>query len=91
MKNIELNKLATELVGDNKSPNLFFVSVGGDTMLITSDFALAYDAWAKLPRNIETSIEDRKNGVLASTAPIEDDSPILRTIDEAAYFIRLRN
>ena len=82
MKIPELNKLATEMVGDGQSPNLFFVSCKGNILLVTTEFDTAYDYWRFMPRDVETMLEDRLNGVLASTESIEDGSTILRTYDD---------
>lgn len=69
----ELNALATKMVGDNQTPNVFFVSCRGNIMMVSAEFDTAYDYWRFLPRNVETTLEDRQNGVLASTEPREDN------------------
>jgi hypothetical protein len=61
----QLDMAARDLVGDGKSPNLFFVSVDGKVRTITSEFDIAYDLWRSL-RGSEATLEDRKHGVLAS-------------------------
>ena len=83
----QLNTLATEMVGDGQSPNLFFVSIKGNIMLVTPEFDTAYDYWRFMPRDVETALEDRQNGVLASTEPVEDESNRLVTYDDARRMI----
>lgn len=69
MKIKQLNQLATEMVGDGKSKNIFFFTVKGDVQLIGIDIDVVYKAWTDFvmsnPR-VEAMIEDRKNGVVAS-------------------------
>jgi hypothetical protein len=62
-------EMARNLVGDNGSPNLYFVSDRSGVFLITSDFDVAHEIWKSLPTDQETTLEDRKTGVLASTEP----------------------
>lgn len=75
----QLESLARDLVGDNKSPNLYFVSDDKGIIMVTSDLDVAHAAWRNLPRNKESSLEDRKTGVLASTEPV-DDTPGARLV-----------
>lgn len=75
-----LEELASDLIGDEKDPNLFFVTVEGAVVMITVDFKAAYEYWKFLSRaNVETSLEDRKNGVIASVEP-ESDRPGARLV-----------
>lgn len=87
----ELNVLATELIGDGKTPNLFFVSIKGDIVLVTPEFDTAHEYWLYLPRTIETALEDRRNGMLAATEPEEDGSNVLRTYDNSTHMLHLRS
>jgi hypothetical protein len=67
MKIKELNQLAIQMVGDNKTPNVFFVTVKGNTELVTPQFEIAYDYWqANAWSRIESMVEDRKTGVICS-------------------------
>lgn len=71
----ELQILATKLVGDGKAPNLFFVTDQGVTTTVTRDFECAYEEWCKLTRRypiLESALEDRKWGVIASVEPRDD-------------------
>ncbi len=70
-----LERLASDIIGDGKGPNLFFVTVEGKVVLVTQVFQIARDAWEALSASTttETSLEDRKVGVLASVEPDEDD------------------
>lgn len=73
MKNIpQLNKLATELVGDGEKINVFFVSLGSNVQMVTTEFEPAYKLWRTLTRensSAETYLEDRKWGVIADRSP----------------------
>ncbi len=66
---IELEKLAREMVGDGKDPNWFFVSDSKGIALVTRDFNAAYAFWLSLPRNADSSLEDRKTGTLCQIFP----------------------
>jgi hypothetical protein len=84
MKIRQLEKLACEVIGDGGSPNLYFVTESGrGVILVSRDFDAAYDCWRFLPRSIETTLEDRKIGVICSTEPEEDDSKKLVTRDDS--------
>jgi len=80
-----LELMAREMVGDGQSPNLYFVSLEGVIITVTRDFRTAHAEWSSLPTNVETMLEDRKNGVICDTSPIEDGSPILRTYDDSHF------
>lgn len=75
----QLEKLARDVVGDSGSPNLYFVSDAKGVIMVTKDLDAAHEAWRNLPRNKESSLEDRKTGVLASTEPV-DDTPGARLV-----------
>ncbi len=83
-----LNKLAQAHVGDCKTPNLFFVSVGGKTKMVGMDGTAAYEYWKKVSKNKdkETSLEDRLVGCICSMEPKEVDSKELIVIDEFQRF-----
>lgn len=72
----ELESLARVMVGDGKSPNVYFVGVEGNLLMITLDVVSAYRFWQSLAhgQRVETSLEDRKIGVIASVEPEEDGS-----------------
>jgi hypothetical protein len=75
-KRIEaLEAVARKLVGDGKSPNVFFVSLDGNIIMIALDFHLAYQKWKEISsqRTTETCLEDRQTGVLASIEPGSDE------------------
>ena len=62
-----LNELASEMVGDGKKPNVFFVTEKGDVITVTQSFEKAYSEWRILAQNhIESALEDRQTGILAS-------------------------
>ena len=86
----ELQVLATELVGDGKRPNIFFVSIEGRTVVISLDFDVAYDAWAMFSDvggGVEnTTLEDRQAGVIASIEPLEDGSGESVLVDNSETF-----
>ena len=67
MKVKQLNQLASELVGDGKKANVFFVTQKGDVVLVTTDFSAAYRYWNNLAgQRIESALEDRQTGVICS-------------------------
>ena len=75
MKVNELNALATQLVGDCKTPNVFFVTLKGDTILVAVDFAQAYGYWRSLANTRkECMLEDRMTGVICEAGPVYDDN-----------------
>lgn len=80
--------LARNMVGDGKSPNLFFVSIGGTNVMITRDFNAAYHAWRAIPRHIESALEDRKWGTVCSNEPEEDGSSKLVVTDDSRSFMK---
>ena len=76
-KRIEpLEAVARKMVGDDGSPNVFFVSLDGNIIMIALDFHAAYMKWKEISnqRTTETALEDRQTGVLASIEP-ESDEP----------------
>lgn len=78
-----LNDLPVNMVGDGESPNVFFVSLEGNVVLISLDFDVSYLFWKHISNKLahETSLEDRQHGTLASVEPIEDGSDKLVRID----------
>lgn len=68
MKRIkQLDALATEMVGDGKKPNVFFVTQGGKVTTITRHFEVAHREWLKFAmQRVESMLEDRQTGVIAS-------------------------
>ncbi len=70
-----LESLASETIGDGKTPNIFFVTVEGRVVVVTQDLMIAKQAWGLFAESmdIETSIEDRLVGVLASIEPDSDE------------------
>ena len=69
----QLEKLATEIVGDCESPNVFFVGREGVIELVTTNFDTAYSYFSALPYGIEKSLEDRRWGVIADNEIDESD------------------
>ena len=90
MKIKSLNELATEIVGDGKSPNLFFVTLKGNTITVTTDFNLAYRQWRRLAmehgKSGEACLEDRKWGEICGWA-LTDDNRVVR-VDDSFQFAR---
>lgn len=65
----QFNELARKMVGDSQLPNVFFVSVGNDTQLVTTDFNQAYSFWKGLSttqKTKEPALADRIYGVICS-------------------------
>lgn len=92
MKIKELEKFASEVIGDNKAPELFFVSkqpVG--IVMITRSFQAAYRYWREITgedRSLETCLEDRKFGVIASREPDGENSKRLVVLDDSYLFAK---
>ena len=85
-----LQSLASDVIGDGKSPNLFFVTDRGVTITVTRNFSSAHAEWTKLANRVprmESALEDRKTGVIASVEP-ESDAPGARLIafDDSMQF-----
>lgn len=83
-----MDKLATTTVGDGKSPNIYFVSKDAKVICMTTSYQLARKTWEDLPTNVETAMEDRKYGVIASNEPEEDGSKRLVRIADFRSFER---
>lgn len=69
MKKInELNALATEMVGDGKKPNLYFVTNKGNVATVTQHFEVAHREWSKFAsQRVECALEDRLTGIICSS------------------------
>lgn len=84
-----LNGLARDLVGDGKTPNLYFVTDGSDVVAVVRSFTAAYRQWRSLacctPLR-ECALEDRLFGVIANVAPEDDNSARLVVIDDSGMF-----
>jgi hypothetical protein len=87
MRIAKLDELARELVGDGKRQNLYFVSLAGNIVTVTTDFETAYGHWRALPFDRESMIEDRRHGVICSREPIEEGSTRLITIDDSRWLL----
>lgn len=84
----QLDEMARTIVGDGKSPNLYFVSEKGLVVLVERSYLKARKRWEQLPRNVETCMEDRLTGVIASNEPDEDGSKRLVVIEDFDTFER---
>lgn len=86
----ELEQLASEMVADGKTPNVFFVSLEGQVQLVTRDGAVAYalvQSYRRTRRKQEYSLEDRLNGCLVTNEPDDENSKRLVLIDNYDQFI----
>lgn len=77
--NNPLDKLARDLVGDGRAPNLFFVSLEGRGVItVTENGHAAHQEWFMLACGVEHSrrllpqLEDRLHGTVASVKQDED-------------------
>jgi len=82
----ELETLARDLVGDDKTPDLFFVSRNGVIVAVDTCGNAAHKRWreisAQSPR-VECALENRTYGVLSSVEPESDaDNARLIVIDD---------
>jgi hypothetical protein len=93
MKVKALNKLATEMVGDGGKPNTFFVSLGANVQMVTTNFNAAYRYWCELKwskrQQQESMLEDRRWGTICCVEPKEDGSKKLITYDESYSFRKI--
>ncbi len=77
-----LEILACDMVGDGKAPDLFFVTDQGVVITVTRNKSVAYDEWRNLAARrpmVESAMESRRFGVIASVEP-ESDKPGARLI-----------
>jgi hypothetical protein len=86
-----LDQMARDMVGDGERPDVFFVSVAGNIATVTSSFKTAYEEWVRVSwkAKIETALEDRLFGVIASVEPEDDGNARLIRIDSSKDFIRM--
>lgn len=96
MKPLKVNHLeilAQNMVGDGKSPNLFFVSLGGTILTITRSWDTAYSHWKSLVSQYptqESMLEDRRFGVICSVEPkSENVIKGLIVIDDSRSFLKM--
>jgi hypothetical protein len=85
-----LENIARTMVGDGGRPDLFIVCDRGVVVTITRQFDIAYHHWQELAERmplVESSIENRRYGVIASVEPIDDDSPKLVVRDDSHSFL----
>lgn len=82
----ELEALASNLIGDGQSPNLYFVTDQGVVVTVTRSLEVAHAEWKELARRlprVECALEDRKTGVLASVEPeSNEEGAKLRVFDD---------
>jgi hypothetical protein len=86
-----LEDFASITIGDDKAPNLYFVTDQGVLVTITRDFDVAYAHWQTLAQRaprVESSLEDRQHGVLASVEPDEENSNRLIVIDDTHWLLK---
>lgn len=91
MKIRQLEVLASQMVGDGKKPNLFFVSTEKNGIVFISRyFPSAYEMWKQVSIGNcqETTLEDRQNGVLCSVEPEEEGSKKLIRHDDSNMLSR---
>lgn len=86
-----LNQMARDMVGDGERPDVFFVSINGNVTTVTSSFRTAYEEWLRVSRTkkVETSLEDRVFGVIASVEPEDEGSSRLIRIDSSKEFLEM--
>ena len=71
----ELEHLARDMVGDGKTPNLYFVSNQGVIVTVTRDFEKAFNEWHSMSiqfPKFECALEDRLWGTICSVEPRAD-------------------
>jgi hypothetical protein len=78
----QLENLARTMIGDEKTPDLFFVTDRGQVVSVDVCALSAYGrfmALARRPEKHECALENRTFGVIASIEPI-DDTPNARRV-----------
>lgn len=80
-----LEEMARDMVGDGQRPNLYFVTLHGRVIAISTRQETARAIWAELPRDEESAVEDRLNGVICSTEPREDGRGWIRYDDTQGH------
>jgi len=82
--------MARELVGDGKEPDLFFVSLDGNIVTVSMNFETAYEEWLRYAHGnrIETTLEDRWYGTIASVESEDEGSSKLVRIDDSRGFLK---
>lgn len=84
----QLEALASDMIGDGQTPDVFFVTRKGNVILVTTEFDVAYERWEQLPRNQESSLENRTWGCICTVEPESDDSKRLIVVDDSYSFRR---
>lgn len=91
----ELEEIARNIIGDGKSPDVFFVSVNGKVKHVSLDFKTAYSLWKDETSAAvcETALENRQYGVIACLEPEYDNKPNSRlvVIDDSETYRRNLN
>lgn len=62
-----LNDIAADMIGDGKEPNLFFIAIKGETVMITNDVNAAYNYWEEESNDAAVPLYDRTSGLLVET------------------------
>lgn len=80
--------MARKMVGDGKTPNLFFVTRDRVVITITRNFTTAYSQWKDIANygGHTACLEDRKNGVLCSYDWDRTEGRFVRVDDSARLF-----
>lgn len=86
----QLEELASEMIGDGGSPDVFFVSLKGNIVLITIEFEEAYQKWresrwGRLGCHQESTLESRQYGVICFVEPEEDSQKLVVHDDSEEY------
>lgn len=85
----QLEEFASATIGDDKTPDLFFVSDNGSIVTVTRNFDLAYRHWLQLAARYsltECALENRTFGVLASVEPAREGSTAMVRLDYTGVF-----
>lgn len=91
----ELQALATKMVGDGKSPDLFFVTDQGVVVGVSLSFQAAYSQWLALADRgaVESALENRNYGTLAWMEPPDPEregTPRWKRRDDTTGFLKRR-
>lgn len=101
MKISSLEKLTTDMVGDGKKPDLFFLSTAKDGVVgITRKFHILYNEWKSLLRHhpkLETTLENRTFGVICSNGPYtlidyaDKEYECFGSVDDSCLYLEFKN
>jgi len=87
----QLEQLASELIGDGHTPDIFFVTKKGKVRMITLDFQDAYHKWKEIAsKQVECALENRTWGVICSFEQDEETDKLVKVDDSRPFLANSR-